>query len=273
MTTHVPSSMTLAGCRAVVTGSSSGIGRATAIEFAAAGANVVIHAGRRRERAEQVADEVRALGREARVLLCDLADANASDRFAADAWSAFSGVDIWVNNAGADVLTGDAARWSFHEKLQRLWQVDVLGTMRLSRWIGERMRRRAEVPDDERPSPVILNIGWDQATQGMAGDSGEMFGTIKGAVMAFTKSLAQTLAPHVRVNCLAPGWIRTSWGDEASAYWQARAERESLLGRWGTPEDVARAACFLASPAASFISGQIVPINGGFRYGDAAKSD
>ncbi|MCA9223863.1 MAG: SDR family oxidoreductase [Planctomycetales bacterium] len=265
--------MTLAGCRAVVTGSSSGIGRAIALEFAASGADVVIHAGRRRERAEQVAEEVRTLGREVRVLLCDLADPDAAEKFAADAWSTFGGVDIWVNNAGADVLTGEAARWSFDDKLQRLWQVDVLGTMRLSRTIGERMKRAAATSNDERQLPVILNVGWDQATQGMAGDSGEMFGTIKGAVMAFTKSLAQTLAPHVRVNCLAPGWIRTAWGDEASTYWRTRAERESLLGRWGTPEDVARAACFLASPAASFISGQIVPINGGFRYGDAAKSD
>ena len=147
MTTHVPNSMTLAGCRAVVTGSSSGIGRAIAWEFAASGANVVIHAGRRRERAEQVAEEVRALGREVRVLLCDLADPDAAETFAADAWSTFGGVDIWVNNAGADVLTGEAARWSFDDKLQRLWQVDVLGTMRLSRTIGERMKQAgADLP-------------------------------------------------------------------------------------------------------------------------------
>lgn len=81
--------------------------------------------------------------------------------------------------------------------------------------------------------------------------------------MAFTRSLARSLAPQVRVNCLAPGWIRTAWGDKASEYWQARARAEALLERWGTPEDVARAAAFLASPAAAFITGQIVPINGG----------
>jgi 3-oxoacyl-[acyl-carrier protein] reductase len=84
--------------------------------------------------------------------------------------------------------------------------------------------------------------------------------------MAFTRSLAQSLAPEVRVNCLAPGWIRTSWGQGASKYWQQRAARQSLRGRWGTPEDVARAAAFLASPAADFITGQEIPINGGFRY-------
>ncbi|HRX78742.1 MAG TPA: SDR family oxidoreductase, partial [Pirellulaceae bacterium] len=131
-----------------------------------------------------------------------------------------------------------------------------------SRLVGDRMKQR----DRNKRDAVILNLGWDQAEHGMAGDSGEMFAAVKGAVMAFSKSLAQSLAPRVRVNCLAPGWIKTSWGDEASEYWQERARRESLLDRWGTPEDVARVAKFLASPAASFISGQIVPVNGGFRW-------
>ena len=112
---------------------------------------------------------------------------------------------------------------------------------------------------------VILNMGWDQAEFGMAGDSGEMFAAIKGAVMAFTRSLAKSLAPEVRVNGLAPGWIKTDWANEASEYWQERAARESLTARWGTPQDVAQVARFLASPAASFINGQNVPINGGFR--------
>jgi 3-oxoacyl-[acyl-carrier protein] reductase len=110
---------------------------------------------------------------------------------------------------------------------------------------------------------VILNMGWDQAETGMAGDSGELFAASKGAVMAATRSLAKSLAPEVRVNCLAPGWIRTQWAEHASAEWQERGRRESLLGRWGTPEDVARVACFLASPAAEFIDGQIIHINGG----------
>jgi 3-oxoacyl-[acyl-carrier protein] reductase len=100
----------------------------------------------------------------------------------------------------------------------------------------------------------------------MEGDSGEMFATIKGAVMSFTKSLAKSLAPEVRVNCIAPGWIKTSWGEEsASEYWQQRAVKESLRSRWGTPADVAAAACYLVSPGADFVNGQILPVNGGFR--------
>jgi 3-oxoacyl-[acyl-carrier protein] reductase len=110
---------------------------------------------------------------------------------------------------------------------------------------------------------AIVNMGWDQAETGMAGDSGEFFAATKGAVMAATRSLAKSLAPEVRVNCVAPGWIRTEWGEQASAEWQERAQRESLLGRWGKPEDIARVACFLASPAAEFVNGQIIHINGG----------
>ena len=116
----------------------------------------------------------------------------------------------------------------------------------------------------------IVTIGWDQAAMGMSGESGEMFGAVKGAVMAFTLSLAKSLAPRVRVNCVAPGWIKTAWGEQATGYWQDRACREALRGRWGTPEDVARAVTFLASPAADFLTGQIWPVNGGYAGTDAA---
>lgn len=246
---------------AVVTGSSTGIGRAIACELAAAGAHVVVHARRHREAGEATAAAIRDRGREALFLLSDLADAGGHDSLVERAWNWRGGVDIWVNNAGADVLTGDAATSTFEQKLERLWQVDVVATMRLSRLIGQRMQVRGGNGES-----VILNMGWDQVEHGMAGDSGEMFAAIKGAVVAFSRSLARSLAPQVRVNCLSPGWIRTSWGEHASEYWQQRACGEALLGRWGTPEDVARVARFLASPAAGFLTGQIVAINGGFRH-------
>jgi 3-oxoacyl-[acyl-carrier protein] reductase len=99
----------------------------------------------------------------------------------------------------------------------------------------------------------------------MEGDSGEVFAATKGAVMAFSKSAALSLAPEVRVNCIAPGWIKTAWGDGASEAWQKRAIRESQLGRWGTPEDVARVARFLASEESSFLDAQVIVVNGGFR--------
>jgi len=244
----------LRGRAAVVTGSSSGIGRAIALELARAGADVLVHARRNRKGADEAAGEIRARGRDATVILADFAEPTALDDFVAAAWS-WRPIDIWVNNAGADVLTGAAAGWSFEEKLAALWKVDVVGTLRLSRDVGRRMR--------ERGHGAILNMGWDQAETGMAGDSGEMFAAAKGAVMAATRSLAKSLAPAVRVNCLAPGWIRTAWGQHASEEWQQRAVRESLMQRWGEPEDVARTARILVTPAANFINGQVIAVNGG----------
>lgn len=255
---------------ALVTGASQGIGRAIALRLASAGAKVIIHAGKNAEKAATVANEVREVGVEATHLVADIADPIACERLVKEAYAWRGDLDIWVNNAGVDVLTGAARDWDFETKLKRLWEVDVAGTMRLSRTIGQKMVEAAKAISSRQPSQrpfSILNMGWDQALYGMGGDSGEMFAAIKGAVMAFTKSLAISLAPHVRVNCLAPGWIKTSWGEEAPAYWRDRAIGESLLARWGEPEDVAEVAHFLCSPAASFINGQVVPINGGFRHG------
>lgn len=251
-------SNSLADQVAVVTGSSGGIGRAIALELAARGAHLVVHGFRRQDEAEGVARQIRAMARECTVLLGDLADPAAREAFVAAAWTWRGGIDVWVNNAGADVLTGEAAHWSFEKRLAELWRVDVAATLSLSRDVGSRMQARG--------SGVIVNMGWDQAEQGMAGDSGEMFAAVKGAVMAFSRSLAQSLAPQVRVNALAPGWIRTAWAEGASEYWQSRAVQQSLRERWGTPEDVAKACAFLASSEADFITGQILPINGGFRY-------
>jgi 3-oxoacyl-[acyl-carrier protein] reductase len=243
---------------AVVTGASGGIGRAVALALARQGANVVVHGCRQKQAAEDVAAEIVALGKSASVALANLGHADELAHFCEAAWNWRGGIDVLVHCAGADVLTGEASSWPFEQKLSALWQVDVAATIAITRRLGRQMKDRGQ--------GSIITIGWDQAEQGMAGDSGEMFAAIKGAVMAFTRSLAQSLAPQVRVNCLAPGWIRTAWGDGASDYWQQRAARQALRGRWGTPYDVALAAAFLASPAADFITGQIIPVNGGFRF-------
>ena len=251
------SNQELSGQVAVVTGSSSGIGRAVALELAAAGAAVVIHARKSVAEANKVVEQIKSGGGAAIAILADIADPADQARLVSEACAWRAPIDIWVNNAGADVLTGAAAKWSFEQKLAHLWQVDVCGTIALSRLIGARMR--------ERGTGVIVNTGWDQVEVGMAGDSGELFAATKGAIMAFSKSLAQSLAPQVRVNCVAPGWIKTSWGAQASEAWQRRASNESLVARWGEPADVARAVRYLVSPGASFINGQVLNVNGGFR--------
>ncbi len=245
----------LSGLRAVVTGSTSGIGRAIAAEFAHAGADAVIHGVRNAAAAEVLATELRLLGRRTVVVLADFSDEKSLVAFVDRCWAELGGIDIWVNNAGADLLTGDAAKMNFSDKLQRLYEVDVRSTLLLGRLVGKRMLTAG--------GGTILNIGWDQAERGMEGDSGELFSAAKSAIMGFTRSLAVSLAPTVRVNCLAPGWIRTKWGEGASELWQERVLRETPLKRWGTPEDIAAAARFLVSRQASYITGQIINVNGG----------
>jgi 3-oxoacyl-[acyl-carrier protein] reductase len=247
----------LTGLRVLVTGSTSGIGRAIALELAAAGADVIVHGRRSQEAAEQTADAIRRAGGRTAVLLADLRDPAARRRLGEQAWETWKGLDICINNAGADTLTGEAGRWPFERKLEELLALDVTATMVLSRFVGRRMK--------EAGGGVVVNMGWDQAETGMEGDSGELFAAAKGAVMAFSKSLALSLAPEVRVHCLAPGWIRTAWGQGASEVWQERVRQETPLQRWGAPEDVAAVVRWLASPAARYLTG--VSNAGGGRSG------
>jgi 3-oxoacyl-[acyl-carrier protein] reductase len=245
----------LSGRKAVVTGSSSGIGRAVALEFARAGADVVVHCRNSTAAAERVAAEIRDLGRSVHALAADLSDADQVQAFCEAAWRCFGSVDLWMNNAGVDLLIGEGAKLSYPEKLTRLLEVDIQSTVLLSHLVGQRMLNAGR--------GVILNIGWDQADRGMEGASGELFAASKNAVMGFSRSLAVSLAPQVRVNCIAPGWIRTAWGETAGDNWQERVRRETPLKRWGTPEDVAKLARFLASDDADFITGQVICVNGG----------
>ena len=115
----------LDGKTAVVTGASSGIGRAVARHLAAAGADLVVHARARRAELENVAAEIQALGRRADVVLGDLAQDVTQTELVEQAWRWGKDIQIWVNNAGGDVLTGSATDWSFEQKLDYLWSVDV----------------------------------------------------------------------------------------------------------------------------------------------------
>lgn len=257
-----PPFASLIGRKALVTGSSSGIGAAIAIEFARAGADVVLHCAKSTVAADRVKAKIEKLGRRAVVIATDLADAGEHLSFVNRAWEQFGGIDLWVNNAGVDLLTGAGKSLPYSDKLQKLWEVDVRGTVLLSRLVGERMRAETTT-SGQNSAAAILNIGWDQSDRGMEGESGELFATAKNAIMGFTRSLAVSLAPEVRVNCIAPGWIKTAWGNEAPPQWQERVLRETPLMRWGVPDDIARLARFLMSDAASYLTGQVVNANGG----------
>lgn len=246
----------LAGSVAVVTGASTGIGRAIALAMAQSGADVAITYRSEKTKARAVADEIRGMARRAEVFRFDLAEPASIEALGRDARGAFGRVDVWVNNAGADILTGTGAQLSDIEKLDRLLTEDLRGTV-LASWEAVRMMR--EQPE----GGVILNVSWDHVVTGMAGRNPEMFSAAKGGILSFSKSLARSVAPTVRVNILAPGWIETEFGSGLDERFYHRVVESTPLRRWGTPDDVARAAVFLASRDAAFITGHVLFIGGG----------
>jgi 3-oxoacyl-[acyl-carrier protein] reductase len=208
------------------------------------------------DRAQEVADAIASRGGRALVRQVDLATRDACERLVAEAHAELGRVDVWVNNAGADVLTGDAAAWEWEHKLDVLLAVDLKGTIACSYAIGEVMR-------NQEGGGAIVNMSWDHVTRGMAGENPQLFAAVKAGVLAFSKSLARSLAPAVRVNVLSPGWIETSFGEHADPEFRRSVAEGTPLGRWGRPQDVAEAALYLASPGAAFVTGQAINVNGG----------
>jgi 3-oxoacyl-[acyl-carrier protein] reductase len=246
----------LAGRAVLVTGASSGIGRSIALAAARAGADVVVTYHLNEDGAREVAREIRSLGRSAAVIRLDLSDELSVRAVGAAARLALGRLDVWVNNAGADVLTGAGALLSPIEKLDRLLAVDLRGTM-LASWCA------AEVLEAQPDGGVIINMSWDHVLTGMPGLNPQLFAAVKGGVLAFSKSLARSVAPRVRVNIVAPGWIETSFATSLDDDLRRRIAESSPLKRWGTPDDVAGATVFLASPAAAFLTGQTMLVGGG----------
>jgi 3-oxoacyl-[acyl-carrier protein] reductase len=242
--------------RAVVTGASSGIGAAIAEAFGGAGATVLVAHRDSAEGAAAVAERIGASGARALVAQADLGVRDGCHALVEQARERLGGIDVWVNNAGADVLTGEAADWDWERKLDVLLAVDLKGTVACSYAAGGVMR--------EQPGGgTIINMSWDHVAGGMAGENPELFSAVKGGVLAYSKSLARGLAPRVRVNVLCPGWIETAFAREADPDFHRSVAQSTPLGRWGRPEDVAAAALWLASPGAAFITGQAININGG----------
>ncbi len=239
-----------------MTGADKGIGRAIVERLAGDGAAVLLTHRASPEAAEAVAAGLRAGGRDALVARADLSTVATCEALVAEAHERLGGLDVWVNNAGADVLTGDAAAWSWERKLDALLAVDLRGTIACCRALAPIMRAQSG-------GGAIVNMSWDHVGTGMAGENPELFSAVKGGVLSYSRSLARSLAPRVRVNVLRPGWIETQFGAESDRAFHRSVADSTPLGRWGRPEDVAAAAAYLASPGSAFVTGQSINVNGG----------
>ncbi len=243
----------LSGRIALVTGASRGIGAATAGAFARAGADVVVHHRASPSQANQVAADVRAAGRRAWLVAADLGEAGAATRIAATVAAATGRLDVLVHNAG-------------------IWTAGRVESMSLEVW-RETMRvnldavfelTQALLPFLQQSESAAIVIVTSTAAQRGEADHSH-YAASKGALVAWTKSLAVELAPRVRVNAVAPGWVGTEMVEREMQQPARRLEIEAAIprGRVATPDEIAGPIVFLASDLAAHITGEILNVNGG----------
>lgn len=240
----------LEGKRALVTGAGTGIGREVALEFARQGANVVLSYASSREGAQSAVAEARALGVQAELFAADLGRVDDCFRLVDAAAEALGGLDIIMNNAG--VTLKHPFLETTPEQFDRIYNVNMRGqflcTQRAVQVMGE-------------AGGAVINMTSIHAFSGMPGHS--VYAGTKGAICAWTRELAIELAPRVRVNAVAPGWIDVPRHHTTPGYSIENARRQVPMQRVGTPLDVARACAFLASDDAAYVTGHVLVIDGG----------
>jgi len=247
----------LEGRSALITGASRGLGRAIALRFAAAGCDVAINYVAEADRdnadeAEEVAEAVRGLGRRAICVEADVTDVESTRAMVEAAIEAFGKLDILVNNAG---ITRDRTL----KKLEKSdWDaviaVNLTGAFNCTRAVIDHMR--------ERRSGRIISLA---SVVGQTGNIGQTnYAASKAGLIGFTKSLAREVARRsITVNAIAPGFIDTEMTRAVPAEALDEVVSTIPMGRVGGPEDIADAALFLASDAASYITGHVLAVNGG----------
>jgi len=246
-------SRSVAGKVALITGAASGMGRATAILFADEGARVAA-VDVNREPVEAVASEIRAAGGTARAWACDIADRSAVEQLIAGVVEEFGGLDILVNNAGISAAIPFEAE-NYDEVWARTLAVDLTAMTFTIRAALPHLRRSE--------SPRIINIA---STEGLGATPGHSpYTAAKHGVIGLTRSLALEFGKEgITVNCICPGPIRTGMTEAIPEDAKERyARQRTALRRYGLPEEVAHLTLSLAMPAASFVTGVALPVDGG----------
>jgi 3-oxoacyl-[acyl-carrier protein] reductase len=243
----------LSGRVVLVTGASRGIGRAVAIELGRAGADVVVHYHVRRADADSVVAELVTLGQNARALSADVANWEENAKMVRSAGDWKGRLDGVVTCAG--VYRGDAVGEMRPTELEPVLRIDLEGTLRTIQAALPYLRRSV------RPAVVTVS----SVLGAHAAIGGAPYQAAKAGVEQMTRALALELAPRIRVNAVAPGFVRTDMNREAHSDPAVRSavEKATPLGRWGEPPDIAPAVRYLLSLEADWVTGLVLGIDGG----------
>jgi 3-oxoacyl-[acyl-carrier protein] reductase len=251
--------MRLSGKVVIVTGSTGGIGQATALEMAREGANIVIQYRSKRVEADDLAERIAALGSKAMPAQVDFTNLktapNEVQEMIDKAVAQFGRIDALVN------LAGYPAKGEWNKRLMDLSPEDFFKPINVDLF-GSYLCARAVAPHFlKQKSGIIVNVSSTPALGGH--NKGFAFTVAKAAVIGLTKALAFELAPYVRVNTIALGNVETRWVSELTRE-ELRKEREdNLIRRFGTPEEIAKSIAFLCSEESSFLNGQTIVLDGG----------